>query len=90
MKSTDNQIVTSLFKELSKELILTGVNCFTYEPTDLIEIDVNIANENIRVSYWRTSNHMRETIKVEHYHSLHGMMGYSSVEDKFNEIIKSL
>ncbi len=74
------------FKELANE----SDGQFSIEPNDKIEIHVNLCKSEIRVEIYRTANHMVNVPEEDWYFSLYGMMGYPSIEEKFNEIISNL
>lgn len=61
---------------------------FTFEPNELVEIQVNVSGSEIWVEEFRTANHFLKPIKKEYFSGLYGMMGYPSVEEKFNELLE--
>ena len=81
----------TLFNQLLNENIeLTGNARFTYEPNDKVEIFVDFEESEIRVEYFRTSNHLMDAYKSEYFPCLTGSYGQQSTEEKFNEIIEGL
>ena len=75
----------NLFNTLSKN------GDFTYETTNKyfdIEISVSLWYQQIEVRYYKGL--LLEPIKKEKYHSLHGMFGKQTLENKFQEIINNL
>lgn len=60
------------------------------EPNDKVEVHVDLVHAEITVDTYMTANHMVGYPESEIYFSLHGCMGYPSIEDKFNEVISNL
>lgn len=73
------------FKELLNNSIQGN---FEFSPNEKTEIRVNYGDQKITVCYFSsTSQLFPDSKKV--YHSLHGMFGAKTVEEKFNELITS-
>jgi hypothetical protein len=81
-----NGKMMSLFTELLKD---SYKGCFVYEPNELTEVRVNYGEMRIDLLKFRTKKDLTPLEKVV-YHSLHGMFGNQTVEEKFNQIIKSI
>jgi len=60
---------------------------FTVEPNDKTEIHVDYGRSQITVFTYRTKNQLTPLTKKT-YHSLAGMFGTPTVEEKYHEIIK--
>lgn len=73
-------------KNLFNNLLNNSTGNFTYEPNETVEVNVYWAAAEIVVVYYSTKKKLL-TLKKETYHSLHGMFGKPTVEQKFNEII---
>ena len=81
-----NKHTMSLFTKLLKD---SYEGCFVYEPNELTEVRVNYSEMRIDLLKFRTKKDLTPLEKVV-YHSLHGMFGNQTVEEKFNQIIKSI
>lgn len=76
----------SLFNQLVSE---NNGDHFVYAIGELIEVNVNIWESMIVVCKYRRA-HDLDPISKDTYHSLNGMFGRQTVEQKFNEILSSL
>lgn len=79
--------MTNLFNQLANEF----KGDFTYETTNKyfnVEISVSFWYQQIEVRYYKGL--LLEPIKKEKYHSLTGMFGAETLENKFEQIINNL
>jgi hypothetical protein len=79
-------------ENLFNELASKNYGDFTYETGNKyfkeIEVSVCFWTSEIEVRYYVGT--LLSPVKREKYHSLHGMFGASTLENKFNEIIENL
>ena len=74
-----------MFNELLKQ---TTDGRFTYDVNSLTEIHVDYAAMQVAILTYKTAKQLTPKTK-QVYHSLHGMFGNLTVEQKFNQLLES-